>query len=169
MLPIGGAIIVVAALVSFSILRPYLVRLDDPAADVLTRVSRLPLFAGVPVPALEAAAGRLVTVPVKAGELVVRQGDPADLFYIIESGRFAVDQTEPAIGAVHRLRVMGPDEVFGELGLMNGTPRTATVTAETDGSLLALPGPAFLDLVNSATGLSGMLTDRYRGVGTAAS
>jgi hypothetical protein len=41
--------------------------------------------------------------------------------------------------------------------------------ASTDGSLLALPGPAFLELVNSATGLSGMLRDRYRGVGTAAS
>ena len=61
---------------------------------------------------------------------------------------------------------MGADEVFGELGLMHGTPRTATVTAETDGTLLALPGPAFLELVGSASGLSGRLNDRYRGVTT---
>lgn len=169
MLPIGGAIIFAAALVSLTLLRPYLVREEDAELDALTRVSRLPLFAGVPVPALEAAAGRLTTVAVKAGDVVIRQGDPADLFYIIGSGRFAVDQTEPTIGATHRLRVMGPDEVFGELGLMNNTPRTATVTAETDGTLLALPGAAFLELVNSASGLSGRLTDRYRGVGAAAS
>ncbi|HEY3335217.1 MAG TPA: MFS transporter [Candidatus Limnocylindrales bacterium] len=169
MLPIGGVIILVAALISFSILRPYLTREDDAAVDALTRVSRLPLFAGVPGPALEAAAGRLVPVSVKAGEVVVRQGDPADLFYIIGTGRFAVDQAEPGIGATHRLRVMGPDEVFGELGLMNSTPRTATVTAETDGTLLGLPGPAFLELVGSASSLSGRLTDRYRGAGTAAS
>jgi len=171
MLPIGGAIIMVAALISFSILRPYLTREDDAAVDTLTRVSRLPLFAGVPVPALEAAAGRLTPLAVKAGEVVIRQGDPSDLFYISGAGRFAVDQTESAIGATHRLRVMGPDEVFGELGLMNGTPRTATVTAETDGTLLTLPGAAFLELVTaaSASGLSGRLTDRYRGAGTAAS
>ena len=171
MLPIGGAIIFVAALISFSILRPYLTREDDAAVDTLTRVSRLPLFAGVPVPALEAAAGRLTPIAVKAGDVVIRQGDPSDLFYIIGAGRFAVDQTESAIGATHRLRVMGPDEVFGELGLMNGTPRTATVTAETDGTLLALAGADFLELVSaaSASGLSGRLTDRYRGAGTAAS
>jgi len=171
MLPIGGAIIFVAALISFSILRPYLTREDDAAVDTLTRVSRLPLFAGVPVPALEAAAGRLTPIAVKAGDVVIRQGDPSDLLYIIGAGRFAVDQTESAIGATHRLRVMGPDEVFGELGLMNGTPRTATVTAETDGTLLALAGADFLELVSaaSASGLSGRLTDRYRGAGTAAS
>ncbi len=169
MLPIGGVIIMIAAFISFTLLRPYLTREDDAAVDAITRVSRLPLFAGVPAPALEAAAGRLVPVSVKAGDVVVRQGEPSDLFYIIGSGRFAVDQTEPGIGATHRLRVMGPDEVFGELGLMNGTPRTATVTAETDGTLLSLPGPAFLELVSSASGLSGRLTDRYRGVGTAAS
>jgi MFS family permease len=169
MLPVGGAIIMVAAFISFSLLRPYLTREDDAAVDILARVSRLPLFAGVPAPALEAAAGRLTPVTVKAGDVVIRQGEPADLFYIIASGRFAVDQTESGIGATHRLRVMGPDEVFGELGLMNGTPRTATVSAETDGTLLALPGAAFLELVGSASGLSGRLTDRYRGVGTASS
>jgi CRP-like cAMP-binding protein len=137
--------------------------------DVLTRVSRLPLLAGVPAPALEAAAGRLVAVPVRKGDVVIRQGDPADRFYIIETGRFAVDQQETATGGTHRLRVMGPDEVFGELGLMHNAPRSATVTAETDGTLLALPGPAFLELVGAASGLSGRLIDRYRGMGTAAS
>jgi MFS family permease len=169
MLPLGGVAIFGAAMISLMLLRPYLVRQEDAELDALTRVSRLPLFAGVPAPALEAAAGRLTSVTVKAGDTVVRQGEPADLFYIIQSGRFAVDQTEAGIGATHRLRVMGPDEVFGELGLMNATPRTATVTAETDGTLLALPGPAFLELVSSAAGLSGRLTDRYRGAGTAAS
>jgi MFS family permease len=166
LLPVGGLVVLVAAAVSVTLLRPFLLREADAELDALTRVSRLPLFAGVPVPALEAAAERLAPVQVKAGDVVIRQGDPADLFYIIGSGRFAVDQTEPGIGAVHRLRVMGPDEVFGELGLMHGSPRTATVTAETDGTLLALPGPAFLELVSSANGLSNRLTDRYRGAST---
>ncbi|MEO5964337.1 MAG: cyclic nucleotide-binding domain-containing protein, partial [Candidatus Limnocylindrales bacterium] len=168
MLPIGGAIIFAAALVSLALLRPYLVREPDAATALLVRVSSLPIFAGVPTSALEAAAARLVRVPVTAGAVVVRQGDPADRFYVIESGQFTVDQVDDA-GATSRLRTMGADEVFGELGLMGASPRTATVTAETDGQLLALPGAAFLELVGSAAGLSGRLTDRYRGVGTAAS
>ncbi len=165
-LPIGGLVILVAGLVALAMLRPYLIREPDAAADVLTRVSRLPLFAGVPGPALEAAAGRLESVTVRKGDVIVRQGEPADRFYVIERGTFVVDQEEATTGAVHRLRVMGVDEVFGELGLMHGTPRTATVTAETDGTLLALPGPAFLELVGSASGLFGRLNDRYRGVTT---
>ena len=79
-----------------------------------------------------------------------------------------MDQTDPG-GETRRLRIMGPDEVFGELGLMDETPRTATVTAEIDGELLALPGPAFLELVNAAAGLSSRFSERYRGAGIASS
>jgi MFS family permease len=165
-LPLGAAVVLLAAAVSFAILRPYFVRPADAATDLLVRVSRLPILTGVPAPAIEAAAQRLVPVSVTAGEVVVRQGDPADRWYVIESGRFVVDQTDPA-GATRRLRELGPDEVFGELGLMHATPRTATVTAETDGTLLALNGPEFLELVNSTSSLSSFLSERYRGVGAA--
>ncbi len=167
-LPLGAVILLGAALVSLSILRPYFRRGSDAATELLVRVSRLPILTGVPGPALEAAAQRLVAVPVTAGEVVIRQGDPADRFYVIESGQFRVDQTDAA-GATRHLRVMGPDEVFGELGLMHKTPRTATVTAETDGQLLALAGPDFLELVNAAAELSNRFSERYRGAGTAAS
>ena len=134
----------------------------DEAAATLGRVARLPLFAGVPPAALEVAVTRLVPVAVAAGDAVVREGDPADRFYIIESGRFAVDQLDPGTGLQRRLRVMGPDDVFGELGLMHNSPRSATVTAETDGRLLALDGPDFLELLNVGPELSGRMLDRYR-------
>ena len=163
-LPFGALVMFGASLVSLSILRPYFRREPDAATDTLVRVSRLPILTGVPGPALEAAAQRLVAVPVKAGEVVIRQGDPADRFYVIESGQFSVDQTDAA-GVSRRLRVMGPDEVFGELGLMYETPRTATVTAETDGQLLALDGPAFLELVSAAAGLSTPLQRAVSGRG----
>ena len=57
---------------------------------------------------------------------------------------------------------MGPDEVFGELGLMHGAPRSATVTAETDGQLLALDGPEFLELLNAGPDVSNLMLERYR-------
>ncbi len=59
--------------------------------------------------------------------------------------------------------------MFGELGLVHQAPRSATVTAETDAQLLALSGPAFMELVGSAADLSARLTDRYRGAGTSSS
>ena len=63
----------------------------------------------------------------------------------------------PWIGA----RRLGPDAVFGELGLLTGAPRSATVEARTDGVLLALDGPAFLDLVGGPASVRGRLLELY--------
>lgn len=160
-LGVGGILIIISAVIAFVLLGPSLRRATDPATEVLRRVSRLPLFAGVPPSALEAAAARLDPMDVTAGTVVIRQGDPADRFFLIESGSFAVDQADPATGEVRRLRVMGPDDVFGELGLMRQAPRSATVTAEADGRLLVLDGPEFLELLSAGAALSGLLLERY--------
>ena len=134
----------------------------EEAASVLSRVARLPLFAGVSPAALEVAAQRLIPIPVTAGQVVIREGEPADRFYIIESGRFNVDQLDAGTGQGRRLRVMGADEVFGELGLMHNAPRSATVTAQTEGRLLALEGQDFLELLNAGPEISSRMMDRYR-------
>lgn len=127
-----------------------------------TRIADFPIFAGLPAPRLEAAARALRPVEVSAGEVVVRQGDRADRFYVIASGSFVVTQAAPS-GENVRLRQLGKDDVFGEIGLLQRSPRTATVTAATDGRLLALDGDRFLELVGSGPGLSSRLLDLYRG------
>jgi CRP/FNR family transcriptional regulator len=103
----------------------------------------------------------MVEVPVSAGSQVVRQGAPADRFYLVDAGRLRVSQSRD--GAPVALRVLGPGDVFGEIGLLERTPRTATVTALDDGNLLALDGRSFLELVGSGPGLSTRLLDLYRG------
>ncbi len=128
-----------------------------------SRILELPIFAGLPSNRLEAAADAFSPVAVSAGEQVVRQGDPADRFYVISSGSFAVTQLPPRGTERVRLRELGADDVFGEIGLLQHTPRTATVTAQTDGRLLALDGARFLELVGSGPGLSSRLLDLYRG------
>jgi MFS family permease len=141
------------------------------AATRFESLARLPLFAGVPTPTLEAVATRLVPVAARAGDVVVRQGDPADRFYVIESGTFVVTRSEsgqPADSAPARLRTMTSGEVFGEIGLLRATARTATVTATTDGALLALDGASFLELVNAGPGLAPRLLDLRRGAPGAA-
>jgi MFS family permease len=149
-------------------------------ADVrVTRLAGLPLFAGVPAAILEAVAVRLEPLRVAAGEVVIREGDVADRFYLIDVGSFTVTRRlaagaeagEPvamparpeAAAPVEQLRTMGPGEVFGEIGLLRGIPRTATVTAATDGALLALDGADFLELVNAGALVRPRLLDLRRG------
>ena len=100
-------------------------------------------------------------MPVDAGEAVVRQGEAADRFYVIDSGELRVTQVSD--GDVHFLRDLGPGDVFGEIGLLRGVPRTATVTASTPAVLYALDAAAFAELVGSGPGLSSRLLDLYRG------
>jgi CRP-like cAMP-binding protein len=138
-------------------------RTAGSAADLrVTRLAGLPLFAGVPAAALEAVAVRMQPARVAAGEIVIREGEAADRFYLIDDGSFAV--TRRAAGAVpEHLRTMGPGEVFGEIGLLRRIPRTATVTAATDGTLLALDGADFLELVNANALVRPRLLDLRRG------
>jgi hypothetical protein len=126
------------------------------------RFMRLPLFNGLAPASLENAAGHLVRIPITAGEVVIRQGEPADRFYHVLDGRLAVTQVD-ATGEERKLRTLVPDDLFGEIGLLRRVPRTATVTAETDGELLALYGDRFLELVNSGPGLTSRLLDMHRG------
>jgi CRP-like cAMP-binding protein len=106
---------------------------------------------------------RVVEVPVKAGDPVVRQGEPADRFYIIESGTFTVTQAAQKGAAPKVLRQLGPDEVFGELGLLRQAPRSATVTAASDGMVLAMEGQDFLTLVGASGPLRSRLLGLYAG------
>ena len=167
-----GVTVVVAGLIGAALAAPAARRAPgSPEATRFSQLARLPLFAGVPAPTLEAVATRLVPTSARAHEVIVRQGDPADRFYLIESGAFEVTRREPdqrADATPAHLRTMTRGEVFGEIGLLRGGTRTATVTATTDGKLLALDAASFLELVNTGPGLAPRLLDLRRGAPGAA-
>lgn len=102
-------------------------------------------------------------VPVHAGQLIIRQGDAADRFYAIAEGEVEVTQVPPEGGQARYLRRLGPRDFFGEIGLLSDVPRTANVTAATDGRLLALGRADFHDLVSAGPGLTYRLLDLHRG------
>lgn len=135
----------------------------DPIDPERMRLLEHPIFAGLPASRLEAAARQLVEVPMSPGDVIVRQGDRADRFYLVAEGSLRVTQTAEAGGEEAHLRDLHDGGVFGEIGLLSGSPRTATVTASTSGRLLALDAAAFHDLVGSGPGLSTRLLDLYRG------
>ncbi|MGH2418056.1 MAG: MFS transporter, partial [Candidatus Limnocylindria bacterium] len=134
-----------------------------PLDAARARLLEHPFFAGLPVSRLEAAARQMVEVPVAAGDVIVSQGEPADRFYLVTDGSVRVTQTPDSGGRDAHLRDLGAGDVFGEIGLLRRSPRTATVTATTPGTLLALDADAFHELVSSGPGLSTRLLDLYRG------
>jgi MFS family permease len=136
-------------------------RAPTPYEATIARLTTLPLFAGVPRPRLESAVRAAAEVPVSAGTVVVRQGDVADRFYIIVSGMFTVTEQQAPDAEPVMLRELGADQVFGELGLLYRTLRTATVTAKSDGLLLALERDDFLALVGASGPLRGRLLGLY--------
>jgi MFS family permease len=159
-----SALVVVAGAVGGVVLLGDALPPGPPAAieAVAQRLAKLALFTGIPEGRLAIALARAKPLEVRAGETVVRQGEPADRFYVILDGEFHVSQSEAGT-APHHLRTLGRDDVFGEIGLLTGAPRTATVTATTGGRLLALDGGDFLELVSSAPDLRPRLLALSRG------
>ena len=139
---------------------------DGELAGAARRLAGLPLFAGIPAFRVAASLARGSTVDAPAGTEIIRQGDPADRFYVILSGTVDVSRAEQPGAAPARLRGLGPDDAFGELGLLTGAARSATVTAETPVRLLALDAPAFLDLVTAGPELAPRLLALHRGGAT---
>jgi MFS family permease len=162
---ISGVAIAISGVVGLVLLGAYAVQ--QPPDDLRRRLADVALFAGLPPARLETAMRRATLRDVKAGTTIIRQGDPADLFYVIGTGRVEVSQTD-ASGTRRVLRQMSGGEFFGEIGLLSRVPRTATVVALSDCTLVALDGPAFLELVESGPGLTYKLLDVHRGTVSAA-
>lgn len=97
---------------------------------------------------INALFARLQPVEVKAGQVIVRQGDPGDYYYIIKSGRATVTRKSDA-GKVGLLSELGEGEAFGEEALLSGAPRNATVIMKTDGTLMRLAKQDFDELLKA--------------------
>jgi MFS family permease len=131
-------------------------------ADLLDLLRLSPL-SGLPPARLEAAARAMRREAVPAGRRVIEQGAEADRFYLIEQGAFRAEQADDGAEA-RQLRQMQRGEVFGQIGLLAGGRRTASVVADTDGVLQALDRDTFLELVSAGPGLGTRLLDLHRGV-----
>jgi hypothetical protein len=107
----------------------------------------LPVTVGVPQIVLEQLASAAQFLPLPSGVDVVVQGTPAHAFYAVAEGRVVVHRDGKAV--VH----LGPGDSFGERGLLDRAPRNATVTTETDTTLLRVEGHMLLDALEGAPSL----------------
>jgi CRP-like cAMP-binding protein len=113
---------------------------DAAAGQDLERLRVLrciPLFAEFDCRNLRQLAAKLDRLEVQAGEVVFRQGEPGDSFYILECGKVSVQ-----IESVERA-TLGPGEYFGEIALMTAAPRSASIVAVQPTTLLRLRAPDF--------------------------
>ncbi len=114
----------------------------DDVADIpvvaIGLLRRIPTFAPLPPLALETVARAATEVPVRPGQVVMTQGEAGDQFYAVADGSFDV-----AIDGRH-VRTVERGGGFGEIALLADVPRTATITARTAGSLLAIHREPFL-------------------------
>lgn len=126
-----------------------------PTVDVLERI---PVLTGVPPRSLERVAARTVEEERPRGDVIVREHEPADDLYLVRSGDLAVTVDN------QRVATLGAGGWFGEIGLLEAGPRTATVMARTPVTLWRIPGDVFLEALEQAGAAPSALLDgaRYR-------
>jgi CRP/FNR family transcriptional regulator, cyclic AMP receptor protein len=97
------------------------------------------LLTGVPGEDVRAVLALARRSTYRRGEVVFHHHDPADAVHLIAKGRFDIRITTPH-GDVVALAIRGPGETFGELAVVTGTERSATVTALESGETLVVRG-----------------------------
>lgn len=108
-------------------------------------------------------AWHLPRASVSAGTVIVKEGEPGNAAYVIERGRCEAYRMEGSSEIA--LRVMGPGEVFGETAVFSDKPRTASVKALTDVSLLVVTSNALAQAVGLNSWMGAFvkaLADRFR-------
>ena len=106
-------------------------------------IDALPAFDDLPEEVLSDLAGRVRLGILRPGEPVFRQGDQPDAFYIVRRGTVRIEDEDPETSDTRILRTMGRGESFGEMGLLGGHRRQATVRAVDDAELFEVDKGTF--------------------------
>lgn len=100
--------------------------------DVVERLAQVPIFSGCSKKELQTIARAVRPIEHEAGTVIAQEGEPGAGLFVIDSG-----SADVTIGG-RKVNHLEAGEFFGEMALLDGGPRTATVTAKTDISLFVL-------------------------------
>jgi predicted acylesterase/phospholipase RssA/CRP-like cAMP-binding protein len=115
---------------------------DRSPSALIAWLGSIPLFSDCSADGLALLANGSDVVSVAAGARVYRQGDPAESMAIVRSGRLVISTEGPDGRGVVVTRA-GPDSVIGELGVLVGSPRSASVIAARDSEILMVRREVF--------------------------
>lgn len=142
-----GAVLLVAAVLPAAVMLTWgrLAALDRRTVVPIRAIAllrRSALFRPLPAPQLEAVARRIAWLTVPGGTVVIREGEVGDRFYVLAGGAVRVERD-----GRHLRDLATPGDGFGEIALLRGVPRTATVTTTMETVLLAIDRAPFLAAV----------------------
>lgn len=136
----AGILLPALVVPSFPVLRRIDAATGAPQSDV-ELLRRVPFFTTLPELAIERLARSAEHSQARAGETVVKQGEPGERFYVVAGGELDVSVDGRAV------RMLGQGDYFGEIALLRDLPRTATVQARNEATLLVLDRSDFLTAV----------------------
>ena len=102
-----------------------------------------PMFDDLPEDVLSDLAGRVKLGRYPAGKPVFRQGDRPNALYVVRTGSLEVVEEDVETGKERVIRMLGRGDTFGELGLIDGAPRSATVRPVEDAQLFEVDESTF--------------------------
>ena len=113
---------------------------------ILESLSTIAFFSGLDAPALERLAAGMRSRSFRRGEVIFHLGDPGDALFVIVSGEVKISlPSETGDEAI--LATLRPGDVFGELALLDGAPRSASATAMSPTETVVLPRDRFRELI----------------------
>ncbi|MFB3116628.1 MAG: cyclic nucleotide-binding domain-containing protein [Gammaproteobacteria bacterium] len=119
---------------------------DEEGGDWMTRILQSKAFLQVPPGNIQAMFMRIQEVNVKAGDVIIKQGDDGDFYYIIQSGQCKVTRTSKT-GSELTLATLKDGDAFGEEALLSDAKRNANIVMKTDGTLMRLSKEDFNELL----------------------
>lgn len=125
------------------------------ADALLERLARVELLQGLEPDQLARLVPAVRTCVLPAGEDLFRERQPGEELFLIDSGVVAVSRDGV------ELAVLGPGDVVGEMALVTGAPRSATVSALSDVTLLAVPRASFDAMIHASPGMRASLRDLF--------
>jgi MFS family permease len=154
-----GLLLVVIVALSVPSLTAIDHRISEPGPD-LALLRQVSFFGPLPFAIVEHLASELQSASYEPGQVIIEDGQPGELFYMIADGRARVCKDDK------ELRQMGAGESFGEIALLRQTPRTATVIAMSRLQTRTLTREEFLAAVTgnaaSAEGADEVASTRLR-------
>jgi CRP-like cAMP-binding protein len=114
--------------------------------DARTLIERTSLFRGLPPATLQSLVNLAVRRTYEDGAVIFVRGDPGDALYAVATGRVRISASAPG-GKEVFLNIMEPGEAFGEIALLDGSPRTATATTMAPSELLLIQREPFVALL----------------------
>jgi formylglycine-generating enzyme required for sulfatase activity/CRP-like cAMP-binding protein len=121
----------------------------EPSQDWMTRILQSEAFIKIPPAMIQSLLIKMENLPVKAGDVVIRQGDSGDYFYTLHEGRCAVTCKDAPDGEERFLAELSDGDSFGEDALVSDAKRNATVSMLTDGLLMRLAKKDFVELLKN--------------------